>query len=132
MSGKMLPKKRGSKKHLEKITSAAEKRQIDREIFCQEMKLRYKKILISNYPLLVALFLLVAVLCWATNSFGILLVALICFYFIILMHHQQRISKSEKNLHANDYQLTAAVMTMCSVIGVLVTIGLLSAVYFLN
>ncbi|HBI50609.1 MAG TPA: hypothetical protein DDY21_02035 [Candidatus Moranbacteria bacterium] len=132
MSGKMFPKKRGLKKHFEKMTRAAEKRQFERELFCQEMKFKYNKIWLSNYPLLAALFLLVAVLCWATNSFGILIVSFICFYFIILMHHYQRIRKDEKNLHANDYQLTSAVMTMCSVIGVLVAVTFLSVVYFLN
>lgn len=132
MSGKMLPRKRGLRKHLEKITRAVEKRRIEREIFCQKMKLKYNKIWLSNYPLLVALFLLVAVPCWATNSFGILFLSIVCFYALLAMHHYQRIQKYEKNLHANDYQLTAAVMTMCSVVGIIITVGFLSAIHFLN
>lgn len=126
MSGKMIAKlnKRRSlswMKRRQAMLSALSENGKLRDLCVARIK--YKKVMISNYALLPALFVLVCFLCWITGSLWIFTLSVFCYYALFKLHYSQRITKYEEmgSLTIDDYESTARTMNFCSMAGIIVT-----------
>jgi hypothetical protein len=111
---------------------AATKRSLEREQFSQEEKRRYRKMLISNYPLLIVLFLLISAVCIDTRSPFFFIFAAIWFSCLLKMHHRSRIIENGHDyIGVRVYQDAYAVMLICTIMGLMTTVGLIVVIYLI-
>ncbi|MDD5396758.1 MAG: hypothetical protein PHW24_01720 [Candidatus Moranbacteria bacterium] len=87
--------------------------------------------LIINYALISALFILVAIACYVTTSFVTFLVSAVFYYCLLEFHHRSKIKDDEKTLF-DDYVLTTEVMNFSGMIAVTTTAIFLIALYVMN
>ncbi|NTW27301.1 MAG: hypothetical protein HGA36_03185 [Candidatus Moranbacteria bacterium] len=114
--GKRETKLQEAKKRLQ-----TRKEQVRKEIELKLAKLRYRKIWLSNYPLFLALVILIGALGYAFKSWLALfffLAGILIYGILLMINHCNRITKDEK-VDIDDYEFAATIMGVASKAGML-------------
>lgn len=129
---KMSPEEKRKRRWAQYDKERKEREAVEKELL-QESKLRYFRVLISNYLLFIALPVAITISCykWKIKSPWIFIAALLLFCILLFLHHSERIRSDEiKSRHL--YQDASLVMKVLSVIGIVIFAGLVTAAYFLT